>query len=376
MKNIISIIILLLFTTCGTKETNTPKQEIIENELDIIDLTEAQSESIQIEFGTLESKNISSVIKLNGHIQVPPQNLISVGMPLGGFLSHSKLMPGMRVSKGERIATMEDQQYIHLQQEFLNTKLKLKYAESEFKRQKDLNQSKATSDKIFEQTQMEFEQLKVALNALIEKLKLIHVNPASLTENNISKSIAIISPINGYVSKVNMNIGTYVNPTDIIFELINPSDYHLVLKVFEKDMNKISIGQQIIAYNNFNPEKKYFGNILLINKDITSDGASSILCNFQTKDKSLMHGMYMNADLETSAKPAYIISEDAVVTFESKNYLFVKLGKNQYQRLEALIGAQENGMVEIMNHELFNKKNIVLKGAYTLLMKMENKLDE
>lgn len=297
-------------------------------------------------------------------------------MPLGGFLSHSKLMPGMRVSKGERIATMEDQQYIHLQQEFLNTKLKLKYAESEFKRQKDLNQSKATSDKIFEQTQMEFEQLKVALNALIEKLKLIHVNPASLTENNISKSIAIISPINGYVSKVNMNIGTYVNPTDIIFELINPSDYHLVLKVFEKDMNKISIGQQIIAYNNFNPEKKYFGNILLINKDITSDGASSILCNFQTKDKSLMHGMYMNADLETTAKPAYIISEDAVVTFESKNYLFVKLGKNQYQRLEAVIGAQENGMVEIMNHELFNKKNIVLKGAYTLLMKMENKLDE
>ena len=154
MKNIISIIILLLFTTCGTKETNTPKQEIIETELDIIDLTEAQSESIQIEFGTLESKNISSVIKLNGHIQVPPQNLISVGMPLGGFLSHSKLMPGMRVSKGERIATMEDQQYIHLQQEFLNTKLKLKYAESEFKRQKDLNQSKSTSDKIFEQTQM------------------------------------------------------------------------------------------------------------------------------------------------------------------------------------------------------------------------------
>lgn len=89
-----------------------------------------------------------------------------------------------------------------------------------------------------------------------------------------------------------------------------------------------------------------------------------------------MHGMYMNADLETTAKPAYIISEDAVVTFESKNYLFVKLGKNQYQRLEAVIGAQENGMVEIMNHELFNKKNIVLKGAYTLLMKMENKLDE
>ena len=141
-------------------------------------------------------------------------------------------------------------------------------------------------------------------------------------------------------------------------------------------MNKISIGQQLIAYNNFNPEKKYFGNILLINKDITSDGASSILCNFQTKDKLLMHGMYMNADIETSAKPAYIISEDAVVTFESKNYLFIEVGKNQYQRLEAVIGAQENGMVEIMNHELFNKKNIVLKGAYTLLMKMENKLDE
>ena len=376
MKNIFSLTFVFILGACGTKEKSTLEQKAIEPDSNSIELTEEQNNTTKIEVGTLELKNISSVLNLTGHIQVPPQNIFSVSMPLGGFLSHTKLMPGMKVSKGERIATMEDQQYIQLQQEYLSTKLKLKYLESEYKRQKDLNETKATSDKIFEQTQLEFGQLKVALNAMAEKLKLININPSSLTENTISKNIGIFSPINGYVSKVNMNIGKYVNPEDIIFELINPSDYHLVLKVFEKDMNKISIGQNIYAFNNYNLEKKYPGKIMLINKDITSDGASSVLCNFLTKDKSLLPGMYMNAEIETNANSAYIIPEGAVVSYGTKNYLFVETGKNQYQRLEAEIGIQEKGMVEIKNYELFAKKNIVLKGAYTLLMKMENKLEE
>jgi cobalt-zinc-cadmium efflux system membrane fusion protein len=88
---------------------------------------------------------------------------------------------------------------------------------------------------------------------LEEKLRLIHINPNSLHENNISKSIRIYSPIDGFVSKVNVNIGKYVTPSDVLFELVNPADIHLNLKIFEKDLNKIFIGQNVVSYTNNNP---------------------------------------------------------------------------------------------------------------------------
>lgn len=40
-----------------------------------------------------------------------------------------------------------------------------------------------------------------------------------------------------------------------MFELVNPSNIHLVLTVFEKDINKLSIGQNLYAYSNNNTDK-------------------------------------------------------------------------------------------------------------------------
>ena len=120
-----------------------------------------------------------------------------------------------------------------------------------------MNQSKASSDKVFEKSQTEYLSQKVLIKALSEKLKLIDINPDNLNENNISRSINIYSPIDGFVSTVKMNIGRYVTPTDILFELVNPADIHLALTVFEKDLDKLFIGQKIIAYNNNQTSRKY-----------------------------------------------------------------------------------------------------------------------
>ena len=214
MKNIFFIIFVIsLFSSCGNKtdETNS-SQDAIET---TVILTDAQYKSAGIELGKLEKKEISSTLKLNGKIDVPPQNMVSVSTPFGGFLKSTKLLPGMHVKKGEILASMEDQQYIQLQQDYLTIKSKLNYAESEYNRQKELNQSKASSDKVFQLTEMEYKTQKISLSALAEKLKLININPETLNESNLSRSINVYSSIDGFVSKVNVNIGKYVNPSDI-----------------------------------------------------------------------------------------------------------------------------------------------------------------
>ena len=362
--------------SCGKKNTTDQKatnNSIVENS---VSLTDAQRQSAKIELGKLETKTLSSIVKINGKIDVPPQNMISVSMPLGGYLKSSKLLPGMPISIGEVIATMEDQQYIQLQQEYLTTKSKLDFYEAEFLRQKELNQSKASSDKIFQQTKMEFINHKIALSALSEKLKLININPKTLTENNLSKSVNVYSPINGFVSKVNVNIGKYVNPADILFELVNPDDIHLNLKVFEKDVNQLFIGQKVMAFTNHQLDKKYNCEIILISKDLSPDRTVDVHCHFEKYDKTLLPGMYMNAEIELKSNSSMAIDENAIVNFEGKNYVFTALDKNQFQLVEVEKGLTNNGFIEVKNFETFSNKQIVTKGAYTLLMKMKNKSDE
>jgi cobalt-zinc-cadmium efflux system membrane fusion protein len=377
MKHIIILfaIIFALFS-CGSKTEETEKvQDAIETS---VTLSKSQYKSAGIELGKLEKKEISSVLKLNGKIDVPPQNMVSVSTPFGGFLKSTKLLPGMHVKKGEVIASMEDQQYIQLQQEYLTVKSKLSYAENEYNRQKELNQSKASSDKVFQQTEMDYKTQRISLSALAEKLRLININPDNLNESNLSRSINVYSSIDGFVSKVNVNIGKYVNPSDVLFELINPEDIHLNLAVFEKDLDKLSIGQKLLAFNNNQPDKKHPCEIILISQDLSADRSADVHCHFEDYDKTLLPGMYMNAEVEIKLQNALSINEDAIVSHEGKDYVFVDRGNRQFEIVEVKKGVTENSFSEISTLDGKDMLNasIVTKGAYALLMQLKNKSEE
>ncbi len=376
MKNILFIAgLLMLDIACTTATKESPNTVPRANE-NVVTLTDAQLQNITIETSPLVKRNLSSTITVNGKIDVPPQNLVSVSAPLGGYLKATKLLPGMHINKGEIIATMEDPQYVQLQQDYLLAKSALHFAELDYNRQRDLNQSQASSDKVMQQAHAEMNKQRINMSALAQKLRLININPARLTENNISKSIYLYSTINGYVSKIDVNIGKYVNPSDVLFDLINPQDIHLNLKVYEKDINKLFIGQQLYAYSNVHPEKKYLCEIILISKDITENGSTEVHCHFENYDKSLLPGLYMNAEIKVSSAVANALPEESIVHFEGKDYVFIQNDKKQYTLQPVTIGTTEDGYVEISGSSAIPKQSYVTKGAYTLLMKMKNHEEE
>lgn len=375
LKTVFAICALLFLTQCQTKPEEQVEQTV-QSEDDMVMLTDAQLKNAPIETVTLSEKNIGTVLKLNGKIDVPPQSLVSVSVPLGGYLKTSKLLPGMHVNRGEVIAVIEDPQFIRLQQDYLQAKSKLHFAELDYNRQRDLNESQASSDKVMQQAQAEMNSQRITMNALAQQLRLINIKPEKLTEQTISKSAPVLSHINGYVSKVNVNIGKYVNPADVLFELIDPSDIHLNLTVYEKDISKLAIGQKLFAYSNTNPDKKYEGEILLISKDISNDGFAEVHCHFEQYDKSLLPGTYMNAIVETKTSFSYALPEESVLSFEGKDYVFVEVKKQNYKMMRVTTAEKENGFIQIVNHKDFTGKNIVTKNAYTLLMKLKNMAEE
>lgn len=372
----IIIFITTVVSACG-KQDKASSAALPENiREDFVTMTTVQMQSAGIQVGKLEMKDISTLLKVNGTVDVPPQSLVSVSMPLGGYLKSTHLLPGMYVKKGEVIATMEDQQYIQLQEDYLVTKSNLAYAESEFRRQKELFDTKSSSEKVYQQARMEYDNQKIALHALAEKMELIQINPVTLTESNISRTVQIYAPISGFVSAVKMNIGRYVTGTDVLFELINPSDIHLNLKVFEKDIDKISIGQPVMAYTLHQPDKKYPCEVMLISQALSTDRTAEVHCHFKNYDKILLPGMYLNAEIAVRNHHAYVVPEEAVVNFEGKNFVFVAGDQNEFQMVAIETGVKEGGFIEIVDKDAISDRDIVIAGAYAVLMEMKNKSEE
>jgi len=219
---------------------------------------------------------------------------------------------------------------------------------------------------------------RILIKSYAEKLRLIGINPDKLSSGSISRSVNLYSPINGFVSKVNVNIGKYTSPTDVLFELVNPEDIHLNLSVFEKDVSKLQIGQKVIAYNNENPDIKHAADIILISKNLDENRAAEVHCHFDDYDKTLLPGMYMSAEVEIKAHNALTVPLDAIVKWENESYVFVEKGKNTFEMLKVLSGVEERGFIEILPAKDSFPENmkVVTANAYVLLMQMKNTGEE
>jgi len=363
--------IIFLLAACGNNQQTKEPAEIISAE-NTVTLSADQLKNAGIETGKMDQRKISSILKVNGKVDVPPQNMVSISFPLGGYLKYTKLLPGMHVRKGEVLAVLEDMQFIQLQQDYLMGKEKLTYLQSEYQRQKDLNIEQAASDKVFQQTQSDYQSQKILLRGLKEKLNLIGINVEKLNDNNINRSVKLFSPIDGYVSMVYVNVGKYVSPTDVLFDIVDPKDIHLNLTVFEKDISRLSVGQEVLAYTNDNPEKKFQADILLIGKNISGQRAVEVHCHFERYDKTLLPGMYMNAEISITTLNAHVVPEEAIVQWQNEQFIFTVDDKSQFTMTKVQTGVSENGMIEILSAGDLSKKEIVLRKAYSLLMKMKN----
>jgi len=385
MRNFIvflSITVLLWCYGCNRGQTTdkpTEQEEKGKSEAEpslSITLTEAQVQNAGLQMGTFEEKRISETLQVFGKIDVPPQNMVSVSMPMGGYLRSTQLLPGMHVNRGEVLAQMEDQQYIQLQQDYLTTKTQLVSLEKTYQRQQKLNTNQAGSDKALQQAETDYKSARIALRALSERLRLININPDRLDEDHISRSVKVLSPIDGFVSKVNVNVGKYVNAAEVLFELVNPEDIHLNLTVFEKDLDKLNIGQVVKAYTNSRPNKLYDAEIILISRNLDSAHTAEVHCHFEEYDKSLRPGTYMNGLVELAQQEALVLPSEAIVSADGKDYVLVQKAQRTFTLTPVEKGASENGYIQIKNGDALQGNKIVIKGAYAIWMEMNKEGEE
>lgn len=393
IKNIYLPLILLVLGACGRGEDATVGEIHHDEASDIVELTNAQYNTAGIEVGTVEMRNISRTISANGILDVPPQSKVSISAPMGGFVKSIDLLQGSKVEKGQVVAVMQHQDYIQLQQDYLENVSQLEYLKSEFERQEILGKENVNSKKTLELAKANFYSTKGRVEGIKSKLQLLNINLKNLDKGNIQQTINLYSPISGYVTKVNTNIGAFVNPTDVLLEIVNTQQLHAELTIFEKDVPLLKVNQRVL-FTLANESTEREAVVQLIGREINSDRSVQVHCEIAKQDRELIPGMYLKAIVETENPNVTALPEEALVNFGGKEFIFIEtteihpnkseseLGEKEeeahhFKMIEVEAGEKESGFVAVVLPDGFKfKTKIVVKGAFSLLAKMKNSEEE
>lgn len=372
-------VLFFSFVSCkGGKNNVNAEEELIPD--DIVEMRGDQIALAGIKTGTIEMRTLGNTLKASGIVAVAPQNYASVCMPMGGYVKSTNLLPGNTVNKGQTLAVLESQDFIDIQQNYLDAKFKLEFAEAEYKRHTQLYKDDVYSEQNIQSVTADYKSLKTQLKALEQKLSLIGIDPSRLNEDNISRSVSVVSPINGYVKSVNINTGKYVAPADVMFEIVNSNNLFLELTLFEKDADKVARGQKIRFFIN-NETEQHDAVIYQTAKAIDDDKSYKVYATVESSCKNVIPGMYVNAVIEAEGNNVPAVPSESIVSFDDKDYVFVfeknkeEDGKpfTEYRMIEVKKGATDGGYTELISPALnVTTAVVVVKGAYNLLSAKKN----
>ncbi len=375
MKNRIRLLLLLtvFWAACSKKDKSTETTTVQPTEIAHVSLSQEQQKLLGIVLGQPILRSMNGTLKANGMLDVPPQNMVTVSAPLGGFVKSTELLQGMKVKKGQTVIVLQHPDYIQLQEDYLTSKNQLEFLDLEYKRQEELSKENVTAAKALQQAKSNYFGIKAKVQGLRAKLKLININPQELENGEIQNTISIPSPISGFVTEVNVNIGMHVNPTDVLFKIIDTEHLHAEAQVFEKDVPRLKIGQQVRVYLS-NENKERLAKVFLIGKEITAERTVRVHCHLEGEDPSLIPGLYFKALIETDPQQVTTLPNEAVVDFENKQYVFVeqKAGVLEYEMIEISKLKSEEDFTEVALPSSIAGKKIVLKGTYALLSILKN----
>lgn len=365
----------VLLVVAGCKQPQ-PADSALPAEVNTITLSADQQQKAGIELGLPETRVVSKIIKANGMLDVPPQSMVTIAAPMGGFVRKTSLLQGMRVKKGDVLAELYHQDYIQLQQDYLNTKSQLDFLKAEYERQLELANESINTQKALQRAQADYRAAEINLQALTARLDLLNISTQQLAERGIQNSVFLYAPINGYVTEVNVNPGKFVNPTDVLFKIINPEHLHVELYVFENDLPGLRVGQRV-NFSLVNESAVRHATIYLIGKEISPERTVRIHCHMDKDYPELIPGLYLKAFIETASHQATVLPEEAVLTIEAKHFVFVASDATTFKLMEVQTGDSDAGFIEILQPEQFTQsQQVVIKGTYTLLSLLKNTDEE
>lgn len=406
MKTTIKSIAAILFLTSiigfsSCKGRSEAKEEPVteENHSEAIEISEEQMEAVGIELGTVEMKNLNSVVKASGQMALLPQNKADVTSLAAGIIKQITVIEGSPVKKGQTVALLENLEIVKLQEAYLAQKQELAFSRQEYERQQELNNQNAGTGKVFQQITSKYETDKARLAGLETQLQQLNINPQAAATGNFVTQIPIVAPISGVVGEIHIKTGSYADMQTPLMEITDNSQMQCNVQVFEKDLPKVKTGQKVeIALTNMS-NKSIAGTVYSINQSFEND-SKSITVHVKVSNPDgvkLLPGMYVSTLINVGNQLVKAVPADAIAHGEGKQFIFLLIGKEeakeaeegaseneehheaayQFKKIEVVTGASELGYVEITPLETIpDDAKIISKGAFYVMSKISGGEEE
>ncbi len=389
MKNIsykfLTIIsLLIVLTSCGNSNkesvdnTNSNNEGFKEdsNEVEEVMLTEQQFEALQMKTDTIALRNMSGYVEANGTLEVPPQNEAAITSVVGANVVSIKVIEGDKVNKGQVVAYLSHPNIIKMQTDYLNAFSNSNFLKKSYERQKKLYDAGVGSGANFQKAEAEYDASKAMVNGLKAQLRLLNINASSVQNGTIAQSISLRSPIDGFVQKVEVKTGQYVEPQTELFEIVNTHHVHADLMVFEKDVYKIKKGQKVIFNVQSIPDGELSAEIYSVSKTFEDNPkALHVHAEIENKKGNLIPGMYIKGKIQVENSKTRALPESAIIKDGDKFYVFSVERKNEdwsFKPVEVLLGAKDGNWIAVQfTQELDKTIKFAYNNAYYLIAEMK-----
>ena len=383
----------------ATEKAEAPHEEETPT---IATLTEEQIKTVGIQLGVIEQKELTATIRANGLLKVPNNNKANATSLYGGVIKTLNVQIGDYVKKGQVIATIANPQFIQLQEEYLSTASRITFAEQELSRQKELFEGNAGAKKNLQSATAELNSLRTRRASLQQQIQLMGINPGSVSNGNLKSALVVTSPLNGTVSNVFAKIGSYVDVSSPVIEIVDNSSLHLDLNVFEKDLPMLKVGQTIHFRITNNAVEDYNAKIFAIGSSFENESKTiAAHAVVQGNKTGLIDGMNVTAIVSLNNVTTPAVPNDAIVNADGKYYVFVQTDKKaeehheegekegshkeseeehkedksskNFEKVEVLKGVSDMGYTAVtFVNEIPADAKIVVKGAFFVNAKLSN----
>lgn len=354
---------LTLFVSCGQKaedkkETSVQTEQEQDHDHDEgVEVTEAQLNTVGIKLGKIEKRELANIIRVNGEMNLAPQKKAEVTSLIGGIIRQILVNEGSNVSKGQTVAYLENTAIVELQKNYLTSKKEAFVAEQEYNRQKELAEQGAGVQKVLQQASANYEISKAQLTGLEKQLLQLSISPSQVSSGNMVTRIPVKSPIAGTVNKINISTGSYVDIQASLMNISDNSQMHCDVKVFEKDINKVKLRQEVDLSLTNQPGTSLKGVVYEINKSFEDD-TKAIKVHLEIKDRNNLHlvpGMYVTGLINIGKEKTEAVPNDAIISNEGKKYILVLQNEENgtegkifhFKQEEVITGTSELGYTQI-----------------------------
>lgn len=379
--SILAIFILIIsvgFLACGNDsepiELPVGQAALEESNPDpYLTITAEQFAIGEMELGYLSTTAFSHTVRANGFIDVPPKSKAAISVYYGGYVKGLDLLPGQRVRKGQVLFSLENPDFVQMQQDYLEAKAQLGYLKADFERQQTLASENIASQKNYLKAESDYQVQLARSEGLKKKLEMLGLDLGRVEARDFVSQTKVYAPISGFITQINANSGSFLNTSDVAVEITSTDHLHLELDVFEKDIHWLKEGQRIQFRKPGSMSAEYTASVHLIGSMV--EGESRIIrvhghLEDESKQTGLIPGMYVEAEIETTVDSVLALPETAVISLEEDAYILVQHSKSgdiyQFERKMVEVGRTINGMTEIKGNQL-SREPILVKGAFNLI---------